>query len=152
MANCCFIDVEITCIDEKNAAKLHEVLSAVQKEADEKRIGMRIGSERYLFDPNITVYGSMVEMNGWVKWGINGEEVLDLVRYLKSIAEISGMSLCYDEIGFLLYGRYQYQDGSLTERYLPDEHYPDDNDVDNIYEKLDDALNKYGEDVYVGEV
>ena len=145
MANNCMVGIQIVTTTETDGEKLHGILTSAKMIADKKREGVYIGCERrYLFDAQIFRDRDTVQVFGWVKWGFSDDEVKSFIAWLKTQVEIKELRINYDECGCLLYGEYRYADEKLTQRYLPAEHFPDDDDSDHFGIELESALKRYG--------
>ena len=141
MANNCFVNIEITACTENDAGRLHEILTAAKKAADEKQAGVYIGCDsRYLFDAKFDLRGERLGIFGWVKWGFSDIEVWKFLAWLMARTAIKDFRMRYDECGALLYGEYHYDMHMLTDRRLPQEHYPVDGDAadaEKAFEQFD---------------
>ena len=139
MANNCFVNIDITTITAIDAGRFCRKFKAAKKAADEKQVGMYIGCKtRYLFDAKIDRNGDRILISGWVKWGFIDAEVWMFLVWLMKEAGIKDFRMRYDEGGALLYGEYHYDGQTLTDRYLPQEHFPtgegDDVDIEKAFE------------------
>ncbi len=131
MANNCFVDIDITVTSPEEAGKLFKILTEAKWAADREERGIYIGSERrYLFETEIAQSGSVVSVYGWVKWGFDDTEVWQFLAWLMARAGVRDFRMKYDECGALLYGEYHYDLKNLTDRYLPQDYYPAEEDGD----------------------
>lgn len=126
MANCCDCELTIIAATREGAKKIYDALSEEnQKRVDKKYSAMFIGSEhRYLFDPDIDCSDYRVYAYGWVKWSLVTEEMVEIVKWIESIASVISISCFIREDGCGVYGRYDYEDGALDYTWLPDEYRP----------------------------
>ena len=146
MANNCFVDIDITTASEEDAERLHKILTAAKKDADSRGEGFFIGCEkRYMFEAEIITHGNIVSISGWVKWGFEDTEVWKFLAWLMDRAGVRDFSMKYDECGALLYGEYRYDLKNLTDRYLPQDHYPTEEDGD-----VEKAFQQYGVTRFLG--
>ncbi len=153
MANYCSLDFEINCSTKADADKLNAALQAAIDKADAENSGTNIGSERYLFSPYLEQNNQKIILSGDVRWSLNYEEAADVARFLCSVAEIDTFSIFYHEPGCILLGRYEYENGTLNDCYVPDEFYPEyDFEKDDCYPILENAVNEHGIEVFVDEI
>ena len=146
MANNCFVDIDITVASPEEARKLFKILTEAKWAADREERGIYIGSERrYLFDAEIVQSGSVVSVCGWVKWGFDDTEVWQFLAWLMARAGVRDFRMKYDECGALLYGEYHYDLKNLTDRYLPQDYYPAEEDGD-----VKMAFQQYGVTRFLG--
>lgn len=152
MANICSIHAEIRCASKEGPARLHEALTRRIEEADRQRIGLYIGSQRYLFDAEAGRDKDSVILDGWVKWSLDCSEASAFVEFLKQLSDVEWLKIEYDECGCLLHGYYLLENGVLTDTYLPEGEFPDDEeDSDGFYDRLDEILEEKGVTCMVGE-
>lgn len=152
MPNWCSVTVDIYCNDKTNAAILRRKLLSQKKKADKKGIGMFIGSDRYLFSPDIGIFGeSVVFISGEVKWGFCDDEVFAFIKHLKALIDFSVMTISYEEPGFLLYGEYIYKNGELFNRYVPPDKFPEYED-ESYFEQLENLMETCSRKVYLGAI
>ena len=151
MANWCSVEAEIDCLDNRQAETLYQKLVTAKTEADKRNQGFYVGSDRYFFDATIEFFDNTVTLAGSVKWGFSDEEMISFIKYLKSIAVIESAEICYEEGGCLLYGKYSYENGTLTDTYLPAECFPD-YDEENYYLQLEQLLETKSQTKTIGEV
>lgn len=86
MANMCNIDVQIVLNNDFDKEVMFEYLDKVICEANRNNIGANIGSQRYLFDGEVfDLTQNEVKIVGWVKWGIQGNEMISFLQYLNQI-------------------------------------------------------------------
>ena len=64
MANWCSVEAEIDCLDNRQAETLYQKLVTAKTEADKRKQGFYIGSDRYFFDAIIELYGNTVTLTG----------------------------------------------------------------------------------------
>ena len=146
MANNCFVDIDITVASPEEAGKLFKILTEAKWAADREERGIYIGSERrYLFETEIAQSGSVVSICGWVKWGFDDIEVWQFLAWLMARAGVRDFRMKYDECGALLYGEYHYDLKNLTDRYLPQDYYPAEEDGD-----VKKAFQQYGVTRFLG--
>ena len=151
MANCCSIEAEIVCFDNQDAETLYQKLLADKTDADKRKQGFYIGSDRYFFDSIIELDENVVTLTGSVKWGFTNDEILAFIKHLKTIVSVDSAEISYEETGCLLYGKFSYEDGVLFDTYLPERYFPD-YDEETYYEQLEQLLETNSQTTIIGEL
>ena len=153
MANCCFVDIEVTFETEEAAGNAYDLFHDREESlgVDE---GVWLAGKTYLFDQDIQTSADMLYMHGWVKWAFQSWDAYDFLKFLKHFGKIKSMHIEYHEFGNCVYGHYSYVDGKFTDTYLPADHAPDyPEDIDDIDEDdlWETALEKYGKTIELTE-
>ena len=151
MANCCSIEAEIVCFDDQDAETLYQKLLADKTDADKRKQGFYIGSDRYFFDSIIELDENVVTLTGSVKWGFTNDEIFAFIKHLKTIVAVDSAEIRYEETGCLLYGKFSYEDGVLFDTYLPESYFPD-YDEETYYEQLEQLLETNSQTTIIGEL
>ena len=151
MANCCSIEAEIICIDDQDAETLYQKLLADKTDADKRKQGFYIGSDRYFFDSIIELDENVVTLTGSVKWGFTNDEIFAFIKHLKTIVAVDSAEIRYEETGCLLYGKFSYENGVLFDTYLPESYFPD-YDEETYYEQLEQLLETNSQTTIIGEL
>ena len=143
MANTCFVTITVKCDGREELERLHGHLENEIGKADAERRGLRLGSDRCLFDEYMELEGDELKINGCVRWGYDDDEVVALLDCLKDVAAVTRLKLEYEELGCCLYGFYLYENGVLEDHYIPCSDFPDC-DNDSYYEELERVLEEDG--------
>ena len=87
MANLCYIQIDIQLNNIFDKDRVFDCFEKIFHNAHSKDEGAYIGIEnRYLFDAEINdVNDCEIEIIGWVKWGIQGNEIISFFKYLNEI-------------------------------------------------------------------
>lgn len=118
MANICIVSFEFVFATEEDKLKAFKVFAHTFNQLT-SNVGAYIGSDRYLFDPNLRGVGkTCLVINGWVKWALEREEIKDILKYLSLISDVRSMSCHYDESSSDVFGKYVYEDNKLLDYYL----------------------------------
>ena len=154
MANICEANLKIFFKNEDEAKIFESKLAPVIETARVKREAIFLGSKtKYLDVLYLDRDGSEIELYGEVRWSLPHSEALEWTQYLCSLALIECMTIFYFECGFQLLGQYEFENGQLTDVYIPDEFFPEYDDESGEYsQELDEAIEEHGIDVFVGEI
>lgn len=87
MANCCTVDIDIVVNNKYDHKTLFEHLDKVLTEANHNKVGAFVGmKDRLLFDAEAYDHTeNVVKIVGWVKWGIQGNEMVSFFKYLNEV-------------------------------------------------------------------
>lgn len=150
MANWCAVDIVIELSNEADAYKLLAKLKEEQLKAEQEDCMVFIGSKtRYIDDLEIYPGGKTLDLQGDVKWGLDYDEMVEIIKWIESIVPIVKLKCHQDEGGCGVYGYYTYVGGKLTYRYIPFAEYPEfDEHKQSWYDTLEETLRVSGvEDV-----
>lgn len=146
MANWCSIDMTIELSSEADVIKLLEKLKAEQHTAEQEDRMVFIGSKtRYIDDLELYPEDKTIDLQGDVKWGLDYDEMVEIIKWIESIVPIVKLKCHQDEGGCGVYGNYTYEAGKLTYRYIPASEYPEfDEHKQSWYDTLEETLRVSG--------
>ena len=125
MANICETNLKIFFKNEDEAEIFESKLMPVIEKAQKKRKAIFLGSKtKYLNVLYLDRDGSEIELYGEVRWSLLQSEALEWTQYLCSLASIERMNIFYFECGCQLLGQYEFENGQLSNVYVPDEFFP----------------------------
>ena len=108
-----------------------------------KHEGVRIAENKWLFDSCIEDQGeSSAEIYGSVRWALEHESIREFTKYLE-LMQILSFECSYEETGCLIYGKYSYENGELSDCYVEESHSAWEllmTGEDDYFDELDDAL------------
>ena len=150
MANMCSVDFRMTFKGKDSSAKFADTFRNKMKEAEAKKEGVRISQDTWLFDTTLEHDdNSSITIRGWVNWGLTHEAIREFVKGLE-VYELNSLECEYEEIGNLIYGKYEYHNGELWDSFIPEGSQVWNNyDDDDYYDLLEEALEDDGESVMV---
>jgi Api92-like protein with ferredoxin domain len=143
MANICSINLNL--VFKTPEAKMVFMNQFNQKiaEAKAKHEGVRIAENKWLFDSCITDQGeSSAEIYGSTRWCLEHESIREFTEYLESM-QILSFECSYEEAGCLIYGKYIYENGELSDCHIDESHSVWElvmNGDGDYFDELDDAL------------
>lgn len=154
MASICEANLKIFFKNEDEAKIFESKLAPVIETARVKREAIFLGSKtKYLDVLYLDRDGSEIELYGEVRWSLLHSEALEWTQYLCSLASIERMTIFYFDCGCQLLGQYEFENGQLTNVYVPDEFFPVYNSESGEYsQELDDAIEEHGIDVFVADI
>ena len=152
MANNCYIQIDIQLNNIFDKDRVFDYFHKIFHNAHLKDEGAYIGSEsRYLFDAEINdVDDCEIEIVGWVKWGIQDNEMISFFKYLNEICFIQKLSVSLLEIGNGVCEKYTYDCNNediiihdvLSYETMNDIVQYNNEDFDTIYQTSFDKLTK----------
>ena len=155
MANWCAVDIVIELSNEADVYKLLAKLKDEQLKAEQEDRMVFIGSKtRYIDELKLHCEENTLDVQGDVKWGINYDEMVEIIKWIKSIVPIVKLMCHQDEEGCGVYGYYTYADGKLKYRYIPRSEYPEfEEHQQSWYDALEAALSVNGveEEIEMGD-
>ena len=147
MANICVLEIELGFVDSDDAEAFEEFFEAELKEANENNKGVYLGSDRYLFDADLSaIVEEKVLINGWVKWALSQDEAVKFIGYVNKCRELKEAVIYYEECGNLIYGKFIYKDFVLKDHFIPANHkiWDKDYDDDDFHDELAKTLGTGG--------
>ena len=149
MANICSIHFNIDFASPENMTAFLIDFKEKLKEADSKNEGVVLAKDlKLLFDAYVEESGDRnIMLGGSVKWALEHESIRTFTEtYLKKMKVIS-FECNYEELGNLIYGKYTFDNGALSDYFL-DESHPEwkklNTDEDNYFDELEKALDNEG--------
>ena len=143
MANICSVDFNLVFkTPEANQMFIDEFSNKIAI-AESKHEGVKIAEDKWLFDASVEGCGeSSAVIYGSVKWALEHESIRRFTEYLESMQVLS-FECNYEETGCLIYGKYSYENGELSDCYVEESHPAWElimNGEDDYFDELDDAL------------
>ena len=86
MANCCDLDMHLLFDSDEHAADFEKEVRVPG--GPSYTGGAKLSDDRYVFDGETVRHGSEVSVLGWVKWGLEDWELMDLVRRFPGVASL----------------------------------------------------------------
>jgi Ferredoxin-like domain in Api92-like protein len=147
MANICSINLNLGFRTPEAKTVFMNEFNQKIAEAKAKHEGVRLAESKWLFDSCIEDRGeSSAEIYGSTRWCLEHESIREFTEYLESM-QILSFECSYEETGCLIYGKYCYENGELSDCHL-DQSNPIwervMEDEDDYFNDLDDILEAEG--------
>ena len=146
MANICSVDFNLIFNSVKAKESFIKEFSFKIAQADLRKEGIElVKNTKWIFDPYLFDTGNdkSVLLAGWVKWSIEHDTIRKFAEQYIEKMEIVSFECFYEETGNMLYGKYFYANGKLTDHFI-DESNPvwtnTEYEEDNYFDLLDTAL------------
>lgn len=150
MADWCSLEFRIDCASGRDALAIDRLLKRAVKTAErDGDDGICIGAERFVFSHEWEVFGTVILLRGEVRWAFEHDDMLRFIDLLTGNADIRAVSCDYDSPGCLVFGHYHYDGRTLIDRYLPEDQWPEYNQLSDYDLALKDALADFGKDAVV---
>ena len=111
MANCCFIEMELTFETSKRAKEFYKEVSKILEDANKQLEGANIfkyigDTTKYVFDGKITIDDNKCKLYGWVKWYY---DEVQFYSFCIHIDELKSANVFQYEPMSNIFGRYVYK-------------------------------------------
>ena len=111
MANCCSVGFDITFKTRESAEDFRDrVMQTAVPEDQDSYASIDLGAhDRWVLDPELSICDNVVVVDGWVKWAIELEDFLAILR--NAGEDLVRMSVEFEEPGMGLKGTYVWRGG-----------------------------------------
>jgi len=125
MPNWCYTGIDAVFEDEDAAALAMTLIQVMDDTVGDSGMDMGMVSngktDNWLFDRQWTVQGKSIVVTGNVRWGLDDQHTVGLVKWWLDRGAVS-LDIDYEEASSNLIGNITYKEGVLTQNALPEDH------------------------------